>query len=90
MSSVTGNNESSALQVENSEGSQYLPGESLLSNFKPSDPETFKTELGIQCRAESVYWPCEESKLGTTVDICYLQSTARHFRQLGQTARTNK
>lgn len=89
MSSVTRKKESSALQVENSEVSQYLLGNSLLSHFKPSDFETFKTELGFQCRAESAYWPWEESKLSTIVDICYLGSTVWCFYQLGQKARTN-
>ena len=90
MSSVTRKKESSALQVENSEVSQYLLGESLLSDLKLSDFETFKTELRFQCRAGSAYWPWEESKLGTIVDICYLGCTVRRFHQLGQTARTNK
>lgn len=88
MSSVTRKKESSARQVEDSEVSQYLLEESLLSDLKPSDFETFKTELGFRCRTESTYW--EECKLGTIVDICCLGSTAYSFHQLGQTARTNK
>lgn len=65
-------------------------GKSLLSDLKPSAFEIFKTELGFRCRAESTYWPWEESKLATIVDICYLGSTACRFHQLGKTARTSK
>lgn len=90
MTSVTREKESSALQVENSEVSPCLLGEPLPSKLKPSDFETLKTELGFQCRAENVYWPWEESKLGTTVNICHVGSTAWRFHQLDQTARTNK
>lgn len=65
MSSATRKKESSAFQVDNSEVSQYLLGKSLLSDLKAPGIETFKTELGFQCRAGSAYWPWEERKLGT-------------------------
>lgn len=50
--------------TENAECSQNIQGESLISDFKPSDFEIFKTELGFQLGAESVYWCSGGKQIG--------------------------
>lgn len=68
--------------VENVEFSHNIRGEPLVSDFKSSDFERLNWDFNMEQRV--CIGVLEGSKLGATVDICCLGSTAVHLHKLNQ------